>query len=89
MFQVPSSSLGGGLSSRCQFGATPDGAYICVVNSVSMHNTKHTHMYNERHATFTTADTLARQSGTCRASAKKICIRHVVSFAVMLHVSHM
>ena len=30
--QVPSCSLGGGYSSRCQFGSTPDGAYICVVS---------------------------------------------------------
>lgn len=32
-WKVPSCSIGGGLSSRCQFGATPDGAYICVGNT--------------------------------------------------------
>lgn len=31
--QIPSCSASGGLDERCQFGTTPDGAFLCVGNS--------------------------------------------------------
>ncbi|DBA88802.1 TPA: hypothetical protein ACH3X1_004216 [Trebouxia sp. C0004] len=31
-WKVPSNNVGGGWASRCRFGCTPDGAYICVVS---------------------------------------------------------
>ncbi|DBB08847.1 hypothetical protein WJX82_004976 [Trebouxia sp. C0006] len=32
-WKVPSCNVGGGWASRCRFGCTPDGAYICVGNT--------------------------------------------------------
>ncbi|KAA6427675.1 MAG: hypothetical protein FRX49_02338 [Trebouxia sp. A1-2] len=32
-WKVPSCTVGGGWASRCRFGCTPDGAYICVGNT--------------------------------------------------------